>query len=373
VERFAYYLLTYCALKLAYSCFTVPYTALTTELSPHDETRSSLTQFRTVFGIGAVLVGVVITGQILAAFPEDRESQASGYSLAGAITSILIFVSILVCGLGIKEPSQNYRVLVLTNDEENANSSSTDNLSNVAIAGNNAIIITEERLKSGSFSIAVPGRMETRTARAVSHASYFHDQKTGEKQIGSDHDAVAVAAAAVMAGSHAENEDPAVDDVNSLDRLDEPMAGSLLMSIVHMFTNKAYVILCLLAGFAWIGLNAVQSNLKLYLRYSVDLQSYFTAGLAVSLVSTMIAILLWRRVLPRLGKRLTFLIGVGWLAVTYLIMYLHPVGNVPMLFFTCFIHGVGVAVIYLIPWTVGFHLWHFFLSSELLYCTESGT
>lgn len=109
--RFWYYLIVALALDTALTMVGVPYTALTAELTPDYDERTSLNAFRFGFSIlGGVLAAFFHT-QIVAAFP--------GQPLIGNAVSIFIWAVVSVAGFlitfaGTREPE--YRPMVQANE-----------------------------------------------------------------------------------------------------------------------------------------------------------------------------------------------------------------------------------------------------------------
>lgn len=101
--KFIYYIIVALLLDTAYTAVNVPYTALTAELTPDYDERTSLTSFRFGFSIlGGVLASFMHT-QILGAFPEQR---ALGSLVSIGLWSVVSMVGFWITFAGTREPAR---------------------------------------------------------------------------------------------------------------------------------------------------------------------------------------------------------------------------------------------------------------------------
>ena len=98
--RFIYVLIVVILYSTAITLFNVPYTALTPELSPDYNERTSITSFRMFFAILGTLIGAGLTG-IIVEIP-GGENIKGGYQLMGGIFGLTITASTLACFAGTK-------------------------------------------------------------------------------------------------------------------------------------------------------------------------------------------------------------------------------------------------------------------------------
>ena len=95
VGRFVYVLVIFMFYSTSITLFNVPYTALTPELSPDYNERTSITGFRMFFAILGTLIGAGLTG-IIVEIP-GGENMKPGYLLMGGIFGLTIIISTLAC------------------------------------------------------------------------------------------------------------------------------------------------------------------------------------------------------------------------------------------------------------------------------------
>ncbi len=109
--KFLYYLIVALLFSIAFTAVNVPYTALTPELTPDYDERTSLTAYRFAFSIGGSVVAGVLHQVIVRRFCADPnacqiEETRLGYMVAAAIWSITILPFFIWCFAGTHEQYQ---------------------------------------------------------------------------------------------------------------------------------------------------------------------------------------------------------------------------------------------------------------------------
>lgn len=101
--KFLYYLLMAVLLDTAFTMVSVPYTALTPELTSDYNERTSLNSFRFAFSIGGSLLGLIVHQTIVGSFGEDAQM---GYLVAGGVLGVFCVLPFLWCFAGVRERHQ---------------------------------------------------------------------------------------------------------------------------------------------------------------------------------------------------------------------------------------------------------------------------
>lgn len=94
-----YYLLMVLLFSTAFTMVSVPYTALTPELTSDYNERTSLNSFRFAFSIGGSLLGLIVHQTIVSSFADTQ----LGYLVAGAVLGAFGVIPFLWCFAGIRE------------------------------------------------------------------------------------------------------------------------------------------------------------------------------------------------------------------------------------------------------------------------------
>lgn len=132
----------------------------------------------------------------------------------------------------------------------------------------------------------------------------------------------------------------------------EPMGFFEGMGIV--FRNRPFVLVTLIYLLSWLCIQFVQVNLLLYVRYWIgpDAVDQFALLVLGVQLSAFVWVLIWSRVAERIGKKAVYFIGMSfWIAVE-LALFFVPQGGLNILFLLAVLAGVGVAIGYLIPWSM---------------------
>jgi glycoside/pentoside/hexuronide:cation symporter, GPH family len=98
--KFVYYVVIALLLDTALTAVLVPYTALTAELTPDYNERTSLNSFRFSFSILGSVVALFVHTQIIAAFAGNPYA---GYALSAAIWTVAIIVPCFIVFFGTRE------------------------------------------------------------------------------------------------------------------------------------------------------------------------------------------------------------------------------------------------------------------------------
>jgi GPH family glycoside/pentoside/hexuronide:cation symporter len=132
---------------------------------------------------------------------------------------------------------------------------------------------------------------------------------------------------------------------------DEP---SFLEGLRIAFSNRAFILVTLIYLLAWLSIQFVQNNLYLYVQYWIGPEAVAQFSLLVIGVqlSAFIFILIWTRVSDRIGKQNVYYVGMTFWVLVSLGLYFVPRGNITPLYVLAPLAGVGVAVGYLIPWSM---------------------
>ncbi len=119
------------------------------------------------------------------------------------------------------------------------------------------------------------------------------------------------------------------------------------------FANRAFMLVTLTYLGAWLTIQLVQSNLFIFARDWLGMpEGDFSFVLLALQFTAFIAMLVWARVSERIGKRKVYLIGASLFAVTLIGLSLLPRGATTALYGLAMLGGVGVAVGYLVPWSM---------------------
>ncbi len=246
--KIVYYTVVMVLLDTALTAVLVPYTALTPELTPDYDERTSLTSIRMRMSIAASLVAGFLHGQIIGAFPNDPYL---AHALTGALWGVAMALPCFIVVAGTREPKP------------------------------------------------------------------------------------AASAAAAEAGP------------------------GFWRGLQLVFANRAFVLVLIVYALSWIVLQFIQTNLLLYVkdwvlqtRSEAAVQAQFSFVILALQASAFVWIIFWTRMSARLGKKAVYYIGAGVLIVVLTLVGLMPRGQLWMMYALAVAGGAGVAVLYLVPWSM---------------------
>lgn len=120
------------------------------------------------------------------------------------------------------------------------------------------------------------------------------------------------------------------------------------------FRNKPFVFVTMVYLLSWLCIQFVQNNLYLYVQYWIgpEAVSMFSILVLGVQISAFIFVLVWTRVSERVGKKKVYFIGMSFWILVEIMLFFVPRGSLTPLYFLAPLAGVGVAIGYLIPWSM---------------------
>lgn len=118
------------------------------------------------------------------------------------------------------------------------------------------------------------------------------------------------------------------------------------------FSNRPFLYVVGIYIISWVCLLFIQNNLLLYIRYWAGAEESFTLFVLILQVTAIVFLSIWERVTGRIGKQRVYIYGVLiWVAALVMLYFVPPNTPTPYYILTA-IAGVGIAVAYLIPWSM---------------------
>lgn len=128
---------------------------------------------------------------------------------------------------------------------------------------------------------------------------------------------------------------------------------SMLDGVKIALSNRPFILVSLIYTLSWLTLQFIQQNLFIYSRDWVQLPvEQFSFVILVLQVLAFVFMLVWAQISERIGKKRVYYIGGSILAVAAVGIFFIPQGGTVYLFFMAALASIGVAVCYLIPWSM---------------------
>lgn len=128
---------------------------------------------------------------------------------------------------------------------------------------------------------------------------------------------------------------------------------NILSTYGFVFRNRAYVIILLVYALNIVAINFVQINLGYYFTYVYRREEMTTVAMIVLLLVAMCCIPLSVPVSKRIGKRLTYQIGLAFIGASCVVLYfLGPAFGYRFFFAMMVPAGIGLGLTYVAPWAM---------------------
>jgi GPH family glycoside/pentoside/hexuronide:cation symporter len=135
-----------------------------------------------------------------------------------------------------------------------------------------------------------------------------------------------------------------------------PRAGAdpgFLSGVRIAFSNRPFVLVTLIYMLSWLALQFAQNNLQIFTKDWVGMDvTQFSYLLLTIQVSAFIWIVIWARVSEWVGKQTVYYVGGIFFVLALLGLYTVGRGQIAQAFFLAGLAGVGIAVGYLVPWSM---------------------
>jgi GPH family glycoside/pentoside/hexuronide:cation symporter len=124
--------------------------------------------------------------------------------------------------------------------------------------------------------------------------------------------------------------------------------------LITAFSNRAFIFVTIIYLLSWLCIQFVQNNLYLYVQYWIgpEAASQFSLLVIGVQLSAFIFIMVWSKVSEKIGKQGVYYAGMGFWILVEIAIFFIPRGNITPLYFLAPLAGVGVAVGYLVPWSM---------------------
>ena len=321
---FAYYVLVGILFNVAYTAVSLPYQALTPELTQDYNERTNLNSFRFTFSIGGSILSLILARVIFSAYPDRPGKQ---FQVLGLICAVLAVISILWCALRIQERGA---APILGNQQKK----SLGTL--VAFAGT----------VSGLYGIL----------RLIPLNIPFMDTSGKVDLIGIV--AIVLSLLITMFGITLlfSNPEPhLIDDDAARERSEANTAPSIPFSeqLRIVFSNKPFLYVIGIYLCSWLAVQLTASILVYFVVSWMGLKTSDSPLVALGVQGTALGMLFfWKAVSERLGKKVVYFMGTAIWIVAQVGLFLLEPGQVGLMYVLAVMAGCGVSVAYLIPWSM---------------------
>ncbi|MBO1350870.1 MAG: MFS transporter [Hormoscilla sp. GUM202] len=140
-------------------------------------------------------------------------------------------------------------------------------------------------------------------------------------------------------------------------RVEDPEDSEASLSLPEQlrvaFSNRPFLFVIGIYLCSWLAVQVIGSVMKYFVVDLMGLEPQIFPQVALTVQGTAFLMLfVWTRVSDRFGKKAVYYMGTAlWLIAQIILLYLQP-GQVGLMYFLAVIAGCGVAVAYLVPWSM---------------------
>lgn len=122
--------------------------------------------------------------------------------------------------------------------------------------------------------------------------------------------------------------------------------------IKGIFKNRPFIWVMLIYLFTWMMVAVVSATLIYYIKYVLNNEKLTSVILGSIFITAIIFLPFWVKISKTIGKKKSFTIGMGSLAIILAIFSIINVKSYFIVYFLAFLSGFGVACAHVIPWAM---------------------
>jgi GPH family glycoside/pentoside/hexuronide:cation symporter len=316
---FVYYILIGVLFNIAYTMVSLPYQALTPELTQDYNERTRLNSFRFTFSIGGSILSLILAAAIFSVYEGDSSQK---YWLLGLISTILSVIPLLWCALRIQERGAQ-AILTLQQKQK---------LGFLLIAVASLILILslgnliKNNFSSQSLFIIIVNSFICFLLGLISFTLIKAKTETH------------------LIDARAIKERNTANDTSSL---------SFLEQLKIAFSNRAFLFVIGIYLCSWLAVQLTASILLYFVVNWMGFPEKIFPSVAIAVQGTaLIMLFVWQKVSEKLDKKRVYFIGTAiWIIAEIGLFLLQPKQTL-LMYILAILAGCGVSVAYLIPWSM---------------------
>lgn len=312
---FSYYVLIGVLFNLNYTVVSLPYQALTPELTQDYNERTNLNSFRFTFSIGGSILSLILAGVIFKVYPDAPAQQ---FLYLGLICTIISVIPLLWCALRIQE------------------------------RGSAPILVPQQKKSLGMLLIFI--------AAAMAIYGIYRLITLKLDLIGIV--ALVICLLIVLFGitllfstpePHLTNQEAA--KTRSEQTSTPSMSFREQLRIV--FRNKPFLYVIGIYMCSWLAVQLTASIVLFFVVNWMGLTNSDSSLVALGVQGTALVMLFfWKGVSERFGKKAVYFMGTSLWIIAQAGLFLLQPGQIGLMYFLAVMAGFGVSVAYLIPWSM---------------------
>ncbi|MCS6942734.1 MAG: MFS transporter [Geminocystis sp.] len=314
---FLYYVFIGVLFNIFYTTVNLPYQALTPELTRDYNERTSLNSYRFGFSIGASIFSLILAQIVFQSFPEDDQQK---YSILGLVSSVFASVPLLWCPLIIKE--RGFRAFFDTKIRK---------IIGYLLLAISAIL----------FLLSTPIWWRGKDIKLFFVFCYL--------SLG------IILAIMGWSAIYAKTESHLSQNQSSEGEGERIASSSLgfIRQIKVALSNRAFLCVVGIYLSSWLAVQLTASILLFFVVYWMKLPESVFPTVAMAVQGTaLIMLFVWGRISKILDKKTVYYLGSFIWILAQMGLFLIQPGQKVLMYLLAIMAGCGVAVAYLIPWSM---------------------
>lgn len=316
---FLYYFLVFTIVNVTYGIVGVAYNSLTPDITESYNQRTTLTMYRMMLGMTASLLSVATQATLLTALKRETADGHDDYRFPYAVNvgiwAVVGFLCVVTTLGTVKERNREKRAVRTSGDSDMR-----------------MVDATREGPKE-----------KDSTGIRHRHAEMDMDGNAVETLLESD-----------MVDGESNDEAARQSDYRPEDFSMKNAVGELLYNLKDTLSNRAFLLIVACYTCAWVGLNFIQSNLLLYVKYVLLQEELFMVFTLLLQGCAIASLKPWAMVSERIGKKRTFYIGGCMFMISGAGFLLLPAGggSLAVMLSGSIVSGSCVGCMLLMPWAM---------------------
>ncbi len=308
MSLFWYYVVVALLFNTVYTIVSLPYGALTPELTRDYNERTSLNSFRMAFSLGGGIFSLILAGLVFQQYPDDPQRQ---YLTLGLICGVISIIAILWCALRVPERAKN----PIFNQQQKK------------LVGIGVII-----LGLGAIAVALITQ-QPRLMTLIIGIITLELTLFGITMI-----------FAPLESHLCKENNPLPTEEASL---------TLREQVKTILENRPFLYVIGIYLFSWLSVQLTGSILIYFVVSWMGLPVGEFPKVALAVQGTALVMLfVWKQVSDRYGKKMTYYLGVGiWIIAQIGLWLIQPL-QYGLLYILAILAGCGLSVASLIPWSM---------------------
>ncbi|MFO7032648.1 MFS transporter [Limnospira fusiformis CCALA 023] len=135
--------------------------------------------------------------------------------------------------------------------------------------------------------------------------------------------------------------------------VDAPTSLPLSEQVKIAFSTRPFLFVIGIYLCSWLAVQLTAAILQYFVVYCMELPEVAFTQVAIVVQGTaLLTLFMWSKISEKYGRRIVYISGMGfWIIAQLSLFFLQP-GQLFLMYFLCFIAGLGVSTAYLIPWSM---------------------